>query len=267
LNWGQRLLYVRAAIKDSLSLWRKADSGGLFSTIASEFASSKDYNTDNFDVIRSHIMNDLQPGVCLHAKCDRPWETFTTTAKWAQHMAQHTMKWHCYAPSHGKVSLSFDSEKEFAIHLQTEHGHTFASSQLSLLCRIARRPSLYVISSCPFCFQLPSNDLMSHIFVHLEEIAFHSIPLDDTNDVDIDSSHVLLSQSSSRNTLSQSLEFDESEILFIDHEHTNQGDPTPPGNSEIEAWHARNATLKADFKSDPEWIQSWLDGIPAFRDE
>jgi len=134
-------------------------------------------------LLRSHLVGDLQPWVCLHQGCDRPLQTFRTSFQWLQHMARHVMRWHCLAPCHAGRRHVFSTEHDFETHLRSEHSHTLNDSQLPWLLQTAKRPLLINMPECPFCRAFDgsnhdSDNDITHIGIHLVNIALVSLPDD-----------------------------------------------------------------------------------------
>lgn len=62
------------------------------------------------NLLRSHVINDLDAYFCLFDDCDQPGELFSHRSDWLHHMGQHSMRWRCKAKSHG-LCIFFDADE------------------------------------------------------------------------------------------------------------------------------------------------------------
>ncbi|QYT00089.1 hypothetical protein H0G86_007192 [Trichoderma simmonsii] len=126
---------------------------------------------------RRHVLQDIEPLVCLHAACSRPLEMFGDYSAWKSHMQMHDLRWYCRAPCHGGSILVFYHPDDFEQHLCTVHRDTIAKHQIPLLIRNSSRPTSYMPDTCPLCLRAvddPAMEWKSHILNHLMALALLS---------------------------------------------------------------------------------------------
>ncbi|CAH0028277.1 unnamed protein product [Clonostachys rhizophaga] len=76
-----------------------------------------------------HLVEDLQPYICLFANCSLPGKTYSSFKAWQRHLSQpHYRSWHCSLhPKDGSSdgaddeALTFDSLLKFKTHLRIFH--------------------------------------------------------------------------------------------------------------------------------------------------
>lgn len=156
---------------------------------------------------RRHILNDIDPYVCLFEACDKLENCFKTVDDWLSHIQwQHTLVFSCQSTGH--KSELFDSSADLELHMHQQHWREFSESQLPFLVDKSLRPSPDTFgafararesigaskdstSLCPLCLfsadepNMPPNsisgekkfkNIMNHIASHMESIALLSLP-------------------------------------------------------------------------------------------
>lgn len=156
---------------------------------------------------RRHILNDIDPYVCLFEACDKLENCFSTVDDWLSHIQwQHTLVFSCQSTGH--KSELFNSGADLELHMHQQHSHEFSESQLPFLIHKSLRPSPDTFgafararesigaskdskSLCPLCLftadepNMPPNstsgekklkNIIDHIASHMESIALLSLP-------------------------------------------------------------------------------------------
>lgn len=156
---------------------------------------------------RRHILNDIDPYVCLFEACDKPENCFKTVDDWLSHIQwQHTLVFSCQSTGH--ESELFNSSADLELHMHQQHWREFSEPQLPFLVHKSLRPSPDTFgafararesigaskdstSLCPLCLfsadepNMPPNsisgerkfkNIMNHIASHMESIALLSLP-------------------------------------------------------------------------------------------
>lgn len=155
-----------------------------------------------------HLLQDVDPYVCLFDDCTSAQAQFSNEADWIEHMQfEHNSVWVC--PVNGHVLRSVRSSASFEDHMKQHHRDLFTDSQLPSLVQKAVQPSSQLFdkpvfgtslqkSCCPFCdFTVDdnaagkdkqttsneignySNTVQRHIAQHLETVALLSLPVSD----------------------------------------------------------------------------------------
>ena len=105
---------------------------------------------------RRHVMNDLEPYVCLSEECAEPYRLFRDRASWLSHMKkEHTIQWTCAAPGHNPCFMS--TEKAFEDHMRSAHSGAFTEAQLPWLEKRSRGPASAIFTFCFLCEHVPSE--------------------------------------------------------------------------------------------------------------
>ncbi|KAL6715525.1 hypothetical protein ACLMJK_006486 [Lecanora helva] len=153
---------------------------------------------------RRHVMNDLEPYVCLSQGCENSQLLFRDRTKWLEHIKKaHTLEWSCKAKGHPLFSTS--SEQDFENHMRALHSESFTEKQLPLLKKRSQRSASAIFSHCPLCAYIPSRTeldreaalsgsssaqdssqlwllseiVAKHLAVHLEYVATFALPWHD----------------------------------------------------------------------------------------
>ncbi|KAK4139976.1 uncharacterized protein C8A04DRAFT_32547, partial [Dichotomopilus funicola] len=171
-----------------------------------------------------HILNDIDPYVCLFDTCKEGDVLFSSPEEWLGHMQwRHTLVRACQAPGHENHRYNYESDLE--AHLCTDHAKAFTQIQRREILQKSAilspdtfailtasiNASLPVTDSpsrglanpasdhehqCPLCLQLPpfhadtdgktvEDGIQDHILGHLEAIALISLPaLEQTGDTE-----------------------------------------------------------------------------------
>jgi hypothetical protein len=125
---------------------------------------------------RDHVLNDLEPYICLVEGCTQPDEIYTHSDAWINHLHQHGKHWRC--PSHHESGLFWVREDYFQ-HLRDAHNSRLPDTKLRALANRNARNTLASFQSCPLCGNEGSGDeslLLEHITGHLRSLALISLP-------------------------------------------------------------------------------------------
>lgn len=136
-----------------------------------------------------HLLEDLQPYICLFWNCDKRGKTYSSFAEWMEHLSQrHWRSWECFLHRKERVStrdaiiggaVTFNSLEELEQHLAC-HGDLDPASPGDSVHRTRRRDVLP--QWCFVCCEvLPQADMMvEHIANHLRSMSLLALPwLDD----------------------------------------------------------------------------------------
>ncbi|RDW60544.1 hypothetical protein BP6252_11927 [Coleophoma cylindrospora] len=104
-----------------------------------------------------HVLNDLEPYICIFENCKDAHRLFRDRASWLTHMREsHTRQWTCTAAGH-KLRV-FETEQEFEDHMRLDHARGFKESQLTWYKKRSQGPSVSLFTTCPLCAYEPSED-------------------------------------------------------------------------------------------------------------
>ncbi|THV45988.1 hypothetical protein BGAL_0429g00030 [Botrytis galanthina] len=149
---------------------------------------------------KQHLLEDLQPYICLFANCDRPGKSYSSFKDWQIHLNQpHYDSWIC--PLHSDVGGNLDEEPlifkrlaNFEDHLNNYHSDLDASSKNDLFHRSTQ---LAVLSQrCFVCSEVLSSlsALQIHMANHLRSMSLLALPwLDDVEEEEALASDQLMS--------------------------------------------------------------------------
>ncbi|KAI8945489.1 hypothetical protein F4801DRAFT_568093 [Xylaria longipes] len=137
---------------------------------------------------RYHILEDLQPYVCLFKNCNTAGKTFGKFKDWQAHLGQpHCDYWVCPLHPEGQPQSDiFDSPEEFETHLKNFHPD-LDSATASQIATSAGWPAP-LLQQCFVCFaEIPdANVFQRHLANHLEPAFLMALPWrDDVKDVDL----------------------------------------------------------------------------------
>ncbi|XMA19839.1 hypothetical protein WAI453_012630 [Rhynchosporium graminicola] len=148
-----------------------------------------------------HVLNDLEPYVCVFQDCSDPNRLFRGRATWLSHMQEtHTKQWTCRAASHRLVV--FDTEIGFENHMRFDHAKGFKESQLPWYKKRSQGSAANLFTECPLCGYGPpverintlinsdesgnkqkqdqsrivSEDVVEHLAGHLHMISIKALP-------------------------------------------------------------------------------------------
>lgn len=155
------------------------------------------------DILRKHVLSDLEPYVCLCINCGASDNLYSDREEWFQHQEQHYWTWRCGSINH----TPYEHYEHFTKHLESEHGLPQASlehTNVEQLYRVPRDPSTL---TCQIC-QQPSKDLRKHVARHLERIALFALPREPKSEEFDGESEATHAARRSRTTLSHQYEDD-----------------------------------------------------------
>ncbi|KAF3910724.1 hypothetical protein ABW21_db0208841 [Orbilia brochopaga] len=191
-----------------------------------------------------HLLEDLQPYVCLFANCSLPEKTYSSFKAWQTHLNQpHYHSWHC--PLHpedgsshaaGDEMFIFDTLPKFKSHLKIFHPDLDPSSADDLLRhghQLAALPQW-----CFVCFEaLPQSAvLLQHMVNHFKSMSLLALPWRDdiTDEEAMASDKVVSSDATNDNDGALSTEFAGTD--FWDWQETDEAVTEParkPGTQEF----------------------------------
>lgn len=125
---------------------------------------------------RRHVLNNLDPYVCLFETCETATELYAHSHTWLNHMREHTTKWRCVSKSHGSFSTS--TKDEYLHHMESVHPGKLSPAQLAILADRNAKAAESLFESCPLCgITKPTYiSLQDHIVGHLRGLALQSLP-------------------------------------------------------------------------------------------
>ncbi|MCJ1307424.1 hypothetical protein MMC25_001070 [Agyrium rufum] len=148
-----------------------------------------------------HVLNDLEPYVCVFENCNDSHRLFRDRVAWLSHMQEtHTKQWTCTAAGH-KVCV-FENEQDFEDHMRISHAAGFKESQLPWYKKRSQGPAASTFTACPLCGYEPaeekinalnnvrgskdkqkcqrsniiSEDIVKHLAGHLQAISMKALP-------------------------------------------------------------------------------------------
>ncbi|TVY85465.1 Ankyrin repeat and KH domain-containing protein [Lachnellula suecica] len=215
---------------------------------------------------RKHVINDLEPYICLFERCDIGTQSFRSPKEWLNHMKGHTLQWYCGISS--CQNQIFDRQSKFEDHMKLCHSEVCNSSQLSMFVESMRRPATRIFQHCPLCNYVPEirqhivtelensvtlalekeKDLHNHIATHLEALALFSLPWQDELGGALSSK---VTKSDENNSVLKQAEKDEFSGISLSFE-----DPPKIQDAESEestAEHIPLPEVPADLPGELEW--------------
>ncbi|KAK5454989.1 hypothetical protein LTS15_005709 [Exophiala xenobiotica] len=138
---------------------------------------------------KKHVIDDLQPYICIEPQCRKSDSLFETKDDWVDHQKrEHAMEWWCQGgESHG--AMKFDAERDFETHLRQIH-NIGSAAEIENRKIMAGHPSTSPFPCCPFCdFRAPvQHVLQEHILQEMLRIFLLALPNnDDAADGDVKS--------------------------------------------------------------------------------
>ncbi|KAI5460636.1 hypothetical protein BGZ63DRAFT_425133 [Mariannaea sp. PMI_226] len=140
-----------------------------------------------------HVLQDLEPYLCISEECLDPPKFFPSSAEWMDHMQTrhtmdwakriHTERWYC----HLCTEVEFDDKAALLTHLQAKHGDKLTLSQIQGRTRRNRRIAMREDAfACPLCNHVPDSileyvpekpykRLAQHVARHLKSLSFLSL--------------------------------------------------------------------------------------------
>ena len=163
---------------------------------------------------KSHIIQDLEPYVCLVDSCPEGSRSFRDRSSWFTHMRTHAKEWVCALPGHQE--LTFRVEAEYDNHIQLIHQGHFKDLQLEMIKLRSERQGPVPFRNCPLCMWRPNVSDVSNIDDQLEY-----------SDLEPETQAVLLQQL--REHCADHLQFIAMYCLMADaveDDYTSMGDPS-----------------------------------------
>ncbi|KAK3942415.1 hypothetical protein QBC46DRAFT_256506, partial [Diplogelasinospora grovesii] len=146
---------------------------------------------------KKHLLEDLQPYICLFKNCNQRGKTYRSFKEWQAHLSPpHDQEWRCPLSHPGvdtveEQALLFDTAAQFREHLTLCHPDLDPSSSvLHGVFHTARRPAV-LPQWCFVCLaeQTTVISLQRHLANHLEQAFLLALPgRDDIKDSDAVSS-------------------------------------------------------------------------------
>ncbi|KAI1129295.1 hypothetical protein F5Y10DRAFT_238623, partial [Nemania abortiva] len=141
---------------------------------------------------RKHLLEDLQPYICLFKNCPQPGKTYRNFREWQSHLSQvHAEYWLCPLPHPGvnhsteQPGLCFALSSQFHDHLDLAHSDLDLSTAQSVY-QEARRPAA-LPQWCFVCLKSQSSvtSLERHLEGHLYQAFLIALPgRDDIKEAD-----------------------------------------------------------------------------------
>ena len=131
---------------------------------------------------KKHLLEDLQPYICLFQNCNQRGKTYRSFKDWQAHLSQpHDQDWLCPLSHIGvdadeKQALLFDIAIKFQEHLSLYHPDLDDCSMHGIL-KAARRPAM-LTQRCFVCLveQTTAVNLQKHMAHHLEQAFLLALP-------------------------------------------------------------------------------------------
>ncbi|KAM0476146.1 hypothetical protein ACHAPX_006563 [Trichoderma viride] len=193
-----------------------------------------------------HLLEDLQPYVCLVANCTSPGKTYSSFKAWKSHLSQpHYHSWQCSlhpgddnSIAANTESLTFNTLVEFKSHLKLYHPDCDPMSANDPSQHVRRRAVLP--QWCFVCFKvLPEPAvLLQHMASHFKSMSLLALPWrDDIIDNEAIASDKIVS-SSPADKLNDALDTELAGISFDMEEETVNESSIPPEDRlhRLEAW-------------------------------
>ncbi|EWG48629.1 hypothetical protein FVEG_08333 [Fusarium verticillioides 7600] len=124
---------------------------------------------------KHHVMNDLEPYVCLFEACQTPGHLYTHSSTWIKHMKEHALRWRCTSRRHGEFVT--DSRERYLDHMKNVHSGAITDAQLEVLADQNCCMTGPLFKACPLCGEeTPSTSLTEHLVGHMRSLARKSLP-------------------------------------------------------------------------------------------
>ncbi|KAK3319881.1 hypothetical protein B0T19DRAFT_433240 [Cercophora scortea] len=132
---------------------------------------------------RGHVAEDLAPYVCIYGDCNDPDTMYVTSEEWKKHLeGSHGVPcWicdPCWLESTDREEFEFDREKDWRLHMQSEHAAELDEGDLPDLAEASQRTAIQRVA-CPLCHDPapPLHPLLDkHIAEHLHSFALQALP-------------------------------------------------------------------------------------------
>lgn len=147
---------------------------------------------------RKHVVNDLQPFVCIESNCNDPHVVMETWTDWVEHHRwAHAMEWWCEGLEAKHQPTRFTAAEDYSEHLLHDHMSTLTIRDVSRRVQTSGAPAQEPFRFCPFCdyeadnasspaecdvqstlrmAKLGQKKLQSHIFNHLLSMFLLALP-------------------------------------------------------------------------------------------
>ena len=136
---------------------------------------------------RKHVIQDLQPFICIEPTCSTPFVELESWDDWIQHYRfAHALEYWCEGLDNDHEPLVFSDVSELGEHLQHSHGTTLMDHE-QLQARGGPAPDPF--KACPFCCNfngpehhnsgLRQKTLQRHIFDHMLAMFTLALPSGD----------------------------------------------------------------------------------------
>jgi hypothetical protein len=141
---------------------------------------------------RKHLLEDLQPYICLFQNCDQAGTTYQTLKAWQAHLNKaHVQRWVCPMSHKGQDSMkpediSFDTAEMFQEHVEVAHRESNLDNNAQREMDPVELRALVQAASdraklsrwCFVCLADQSSDitLQQHLAKHLETAFILSLP-------------------------------------------------------------------------------------------
>lgn len=107
---------------------------------------------------RQHVIEDLQPFICIEPHCPTPDIVLESRSDWVEHQRwEHAIQWWCEGGEADHPAVQFSTEDAFLAHLSESHPSHTSSGTIKRRAQMASHPSLMPFSCCPFCDFLPAD--------------------------------------------------------------------------------------------------------------
>ncbi|KAJ5610789.1 hypothetical protein N7510_007508 [Penicillium lagena] len=129
---------------------------------------------------RKHLLEDLQPYICLFQNCDQHGKTYRSFKDWQAHLSEpHDQPLLCSLhpkPDSAEQSLFFDTAELFQEHLNLHHPDIDQSTSAEIVHK-SRQPST-LPNWCFVCLSEQPSDitLQKHLANHLEQAFLLALP-------------------------------------------------------------------------------------------
>ena len=214
---------------------------------------------------KKHILEDLQPYICLFKNCSQSSRTYRTFREWQTHLSQpHYQDWQCPLSHHDADdgdSFVYDTLSSFQDHLNAYHPQLDATAVRNI-SQAAGQPAR-LPDWCFVCLaeQPATMSLHRHVANHLEQVFMLALPdRDDIKESDEVSSGLPSSRTALSNAVRQQ-ELDVSDLRGLYQEDSNM-DVAPEGSGMSVAGFAAQLSAinkaSASSKDQEDFVAAWM---------
>ncbi|UKZ88419.1 uncharacterized protein TrAFT101_004179 [Trichoderma asperellum] len=212
---------------------------------------------------RNHVINDLDPYVCLFEECNEPNKLYKHRGKWLSHMHQHIQHWRC--PSHRELD-PFLTREEYMQHMREVHKINLGENKLLLLANRSARKPAQLFLSCPLCGRNDAEvdgPLEDHITGHLRTLAIKSLPIyeDDSSGSEQNLASHYSTPLRSRSTTEDIYSGEDTLTFGIDHEQSDLAE-VEDGNF-LGTNHHDLGPRRTDMWN--SWVKDWISNMPTLQ--